>query len=132
MNKLVQISLVVLLAVAAVAGPVAPTIHKMACFDSGAVSYSLALDSCCIDESEEPQGHTLIALCCDFDELNFSLSDFDFQRASFTSFIPIIAPTSSVVHFEPIQANFISSVAMFRAPPLPTIQRLALLAVFIL
>lgn len=129
MFRIAQISLIVLLATIAAVGPAGPTVHKMACFDSGQVSYSMDLDLCCLGDANAEVGHSVLAVCCNFDQLSLSVSDFDFQRIDFPVFAIFPAPPS-VFNFRLVDAEFISPMAQLRAPPLPTIQRLALLAVF--
>lgn len=120
-----------MLAAIAAVGPVAPSVHKMACFDSGRVSYSLDLDFCCLEDANAEQGHSVLAVCCDFDQLSFFISDFDFQRVTFPVFTLFSTPPA-VVNFGLVETGFILPMAQLRAPPLPTLQRLAMLAVFII
>jgi len=130
MHSRLQIITAVLLSLATLFGSAGLSLHKMACLDSGKVAFSLEKDFCCVGDKEPSELPVYKAVCCDFDQLDFTVSDFDFKKSTSqtAAIIPSVEttyiPVFSFYTKEPLYEKLI--------PPLDTAQRLSLLCSFII
>lgn len=80
MKRLLHIATALFLALATLVGSTGLSLHKMACLDSGRISFSLEQDFCCASENTHTDSQAIVPICCAFDQLAFGVSDFDFQK----------------------------------------------------
>lgn len=129
MLKIFQISLSVFLALATTLGSSGLMLHKMACFQSGNVVLSVEGDFECAPD-ENGSDSSFSAVCCDFDQLEFTVSSFDHQKIDFQFLIPDVPQlvsklTEFATAYQPILYEKL-------IPPLPQHQRLAKLCTYII
>lgn len=130
MNRKFQIITAVMLSLATLLGSAGISLHKMACLDSGKVSFSLEKDLCCAGD-KIPSDHPVYeAVCCAFDQVEFAVSHFDLKKtevqiADFPLPVRTIhLPAFALQQQEQIYENLI--------PPLENAERLPLLCCFII
>lgn len=130
MQRRLQIIAAVFLSLATLFGSAGLSLYKMACLDSGKVAFSLEKDFCCVGDKESSEHPVIDAVCCDFDQFDFTVSDFDFKKSKNQPAAVITSvetPYFSVFSFqtkEPLYEKLI--------PPLETADRLSLLCSFII
>lgn len=127
-KRQLNIALSLLLVLVVVAGSGGFSLYKMSCYTSGNVAFSLEKDFCCAPEKSETAQSRLEPVCCDFDQLDFKVSAYDYQVKQDQP-VPIqTALVFLIFHFfHPEQ-----QVPVFETdiPPLTATGRLAMLCVF--
>lgn len=129
MLKILQIALSIFLALATTLGSGGLMLHKMACFQSGKVVFSVEGNfECAPDEND--LGQSFSAVCCDFDQLEFTVSSFDHQKIDFQFLIPdvpqlVFKLAEFATAYQPVLYEKL-------IPPLPQHQRLARLCSYII
>lgn len=130
MRSSMQTITAVLLSLATFFGSAGLSLHKMACLDSGKVAFSLEKDFCCAGDEDPSELPVFEAVCCEFDQLDFTVSDFDFNKS--TSQAAAIIPSVEMTYIPVFSVCTKAPLYEELIPPLPHSERLTLLCRFII
>ncbi len=103
----------------------------MACFNSGYIVLSVNGDFDCNHTEEGYDGQMLVAVCCNFDQLDFSVSAFDYQQKLDFQFL---LPSATVSTQALPETHHLNKSALYEKliPPLPQHRRLAQFGTYII
>lgn len=131
MLKILHILISCFIAIATVVGSTGLSLHKMACLESGNITLSIDSDFCCASDAEESLPiHSVAAVCCSFDQLDFSVSSFDISSNEVPTFLLPFPVVQSIPSF--YSAQFSSLLYEQFIPPLPVGERLALICTYLI
>lgn len=128
MKRQLNIALSLLLVLVVMAGSGGFSLYKMSCYTSGNIAFSLEKDFCCAPEQSSSEQSRLEPVCCNFDQLDFKVSAYDYQVKQDQP-VPVQAALVFLV-FRFFQPEPIVPVFEADIPPLTAIGRLIRLCVF--
>jgi hypothetical protein len=127
-KRQLNIALSLLLVLVVMAGSGGISLYKMSCYTSGNVAFSLEKDFCCAPEKSASEQSRLEPVCCNFDQLDFKVSAYDYQLKQDQPVPFQAALVFLVIRFfqpQPLVPVFEADI-----PPLTATGRLAMLCVF--